>query len=168
MSNYYKSKCCDAEVTPFTGWIEHDGIGHPGGRNWYECHKCKKECEVIAMLDKPNGVPESSYIGGVNFDPDIKSMTKTEQNWEEEFDRLECPLEVEDHSDCECCLDDDRSKESIKIFIRQKLEEQKHMNCRICKKKSKTIYCSKECKQIYRNERQIENWKKLNTKNKNK
>ena len=50
MSNFYISKCCGEQVTP----CEYNG-------RW-DCSKCHRCCEVTAMLDKPNGVPEANFM----------------------------------------------------------------------------------------------------------
>lgn len=83
MSNYYISKCCGSQVENHSDWIQHGDIGHPGGRQWYVCTKCKKECEVTAQIDKPGGVPEPAYIGGVG---EHRDANKTEQIKEILFD----------------------------------------------------------------------------------
>ena len=46
-------------------------------QNLFFCPKCRQICEVTAMIDTPCGIPtDTSYIGGVNFDPDIRPEEK--------------------------------------------------------------------------------------------
>ena len=54
----FKSNCCKAIVLQETGWIEHNGIGHPGGMV-FRCSKCKnllgfKEDQNIIRYYYPN------------------------------------------------------------------------------------------------------------------
>jgi hypothetical protein len=60
MSNYYKSNCCGKQV--IEGYNADNTLTNPV---IYFCRKCGKKCEVIAMLDIPNGVPkeEKCVIG---------------------------------------------------------------------------------------------------------
>jgi hypothetical protein len=82
MSNYYISECCRKPVGTII-------------RGRAICPECKKIKGIIAMLDTPGGVPkadcticgrkgghmakiptDTSYTGGVNFDPNIRPEEK--------------------------------------------------------------------------------------------
>jgi hypothetical protein len=90
MNRQVKSKCCDAELKVSQA---------DEGTCCFICTKCGKpsdikvEVPMDAKLQTPNGVPtadckvcgrkgghiakiptDTSYIGGVNFDPDIKTL----------------------------------------------------------------------------------------------
>ena len=56
MSNYYISKCCGEQV-------EWNDILHE-----YRCLKCKRRCEVTAMLDTPCGVPKGEILKSLKED----------------------------------------------------------------------------------------------------
>ena len=53
MSNYYKSKCCKAPANI---------VAMLGKAGAFQCTKCFKECQVIAMLDTPGGVPKEDTL----------------------------------------------------------------------------------------------------------
>jgi hypothetical protein len=57
MSNYYKSKCCDQQVS-----FIRTSSGENSG--YFVCPFCGKECEIIAMIDTPNDVPKEEKIKG--------------------------------------------------------------------------------------------------------
>jgi len=84
MSNYYKSKCCKvpADIAP---------------QNLFFCPKCRQICEVTAMIDTPCGIPtDTSYIGGVNFDPDIKTLEERLATQKAEIISLIMGMETKD------------------------------------------------------------------------